>query len=189
MGPDQVSVLFENPKVGPLIQCYPITASTWTSGCYTANTTTWAIESEGVTGEPLTDSQIANVMQVVEEWEAHFGKRMARAPLLGRGANFVWEHHEIYNWDTDNAGPTSCPSGRYARFYEALAFRNAALDMPKEPQVTQPSIADIAAQLAAINKAVVRREALKWLASNPDSSVQDSAVAALQAAGLLDKSL
>jgi hypothetical protein len=48
---------------------------------------------------------------------------------------------------------------------------------------------DLKAQLDALNKALVRREELRLIAANPDSSVQDRAIVVLQAAGLVDKSL
>jgi hypothetical protein len=32
----------------------------------------------------------------------------------------VWQHNEVWNWATPNAGPTACPSGRYNRFFELL---------------------------------------------------------------------
>lgn len=169
----QASVMFENPKVGNLIQMYPVTGSTWTSGNFTANTTLWAVESEGVAGEELTDSQVANLMRLVGEWETRTSRRMVRD---GTPDQTFWEHREVWNWDAENAGPTSCPSGRYARFYLALALRNKALE-------------DDMAALDDMNRELVRRFAIIQLASDPDSSKVDAAIIALKAANLVAATL
>lgn len=108
------SCMFINPFVGGLIQMYPIWMSTWTSGNRKANTTLWAVESEGRAGQPLNDNQVRNMLYLAEEWERHTGKS------LWRGVNLL-EHNEVALWATPNAGPTACPSGRYAPFYEQWA--------------------------------------------------------------------
>lgn len=113
------SVMFINPKVGALIQMYPVTASTWTSGNSKANCSLWPVESEGVAGEPLNLNQVAQMLRLAGEFEAaHPGEIMTR----GNDANprTIFEHREVYAWATPNAGPTACPSGRYAPFYAAL---------------------------------------------------------------------
>jgi hypothetical protein len=118
------SCMFLNPRAGPLIQMYPVTASTWTSGSRSANTTLWAIESEGRAGEPLNANQVDNMMRLAGEWEAHTGKVASRANLLG--IRNIWEHNEVS--DT----PTACPSGRYAPFYAALAERDDGEELTPE---------------------------------------------------------
>lgn len=112
----QASWMFSNMADGTFIQHYPVTASTWTSGNAVANTTLWGVESEGVAGRPLTDAQVRNMVRLAREWEAYTGRRARREPE-GRT---VWEHREVWSWSSPNAGPTACPSGRYAPFYAAL---------------------------------------------------------------------
>lgn len=110
------STMFANPKTAALIQYYPVTASTWTSGNRKANTTLSAVESEGRAGEPLNGNQVENMLRLCREFEAHTALRAKRS-LPGRT---LWEHREVWDWEARNAGPTACPSGRYAPFYEAL---------------------------------------------------------------------
>lgn len=117
------SVMFINPKVGPLIQMYPVSSSTWTSGGREANTTMWAIESEGGApgneSEPLNDNQVANLIRLALEFEAHTGRKVVRSEGDGLHAGDTFrEHGEVaqqYGYDG-----TACPSRRYQRFYEAL---------------------------------------------------------------------
>jgi hypothetical protein len=112
----QASWMFSNMVDGTFIQHYPVTASTWTSGNAVANTTLWGVESEGTAGNPLTIPQILNMLRLAKEFEAYTGKKATRDPA----ARTVWQHNEVWNWATPNAGPTACPSGRYNRFFELL---------------------------------------------------------------------
>lgn len=125
----QASVMFVNPSEDshPLIEMYPITASTWTSGNRAANTKLWAVESEGFAGTPLTAKQRERMWIIVNNWEARTGKRATRGGPNGEGRT-IWQHNEVWNWSTPSAGPTACPSGRYDEFFEELAARNAKLD-------------------------------------------------------------
>jgi len=112
------STMFINPKEGRLIQMYPVTASTWTSGSRSANTSLWAIESEGKAGEPLNANQVKNMMTLTEVWERHVYPRIRKASRDGGlGAKNIWEHNEVSD------SPTACPSGRYEPYYEALRAR------------------------------------------------------------------
>lgn len=104
---------------GSLVQYYPVTASTWSSGNAAANTSLWAVEAEGVAGEPLTGGQVATLLRLVDEWEAHTGRRATR----DEPNRTIWEHREVWDWATPNAGPTACPSGRYEPFYRSLSGR------------------------------------------------------------------
>lgn len=124
----QASVMFVNPLAGPLIQMYPVTASTWTSGNSKANTSLWAVESEGQAGTPLNDNQVANMLRLAGEWEARTGKNLERNKTL-------WEHNEVWNWGFPNAGPTACPSHRYDPVYAALAARTHEEDDMADPRV------------------------------------------------------
>lgn len=112
------SVMFYNPLRGPLVQYYPVTASTWTSGNARANTTLWAVESEGLASRegPLEANQEANLRHLLAAWEAHTGRVATRTPA----ARTLWQHNEVWNWSNPNAGPTACPSGRYDRFFAKL---------------------------------------------------------------------
>lgn len=96
-----------------------MTASTWTSGNAKANCSLWAVESEGVAGEPLNDNQVKNMLTLRDEFEAYTGRKLTRGEANTAGRT-LWQHNEVWNWTTPNAGPTSCPSGRYQPFFEAL---------------------------------------------------------------------
>ncbi len=146
------SVMFVNPVEGPLIQMYPVTASTWTSGCRAANTSLWAVESEGFAGTPLNDGQVENMRRLAEEFTSRQGTRATRDPA----ARTVWEHNEVWNWSSPNAGPTACPSGRYAPFYTSLEVDMSVLDdvaavlvgnyylaIPWEDAAGEPSVLDL----------------------------------------------
>lgn len=122
----QASWCFTNARDGTLYQHYPIWASTWCSGNLKANTELIGVESEGLAGTPLNEAQVANMLQLMREWEALTG-RVAKRSQPGRT---VWEHNEVAQWATPNAGPTACPSHRYDPFFEALEVD----DMP-DPRV------------------------------------------------------
>ncbi len=111
----QASWMFSNMADGTFIQHYPVTASTWTSGNWIANTTLWGVESEGKAGTPLTQAQVANMLRLADEFEAYTGR-----PAIRSGQRTVWQHNEVWNWATPNAGPTACPSNRYDGFFIAL---------------------------------------------------------------------
>ncbi|GAB4338099.1 MAG: hypothetical protein Kow0010_26380 [Dehalococcoidia bacterium] len=104
---------------GGLVQYYPVTASTWSSGNAAANTSLWAVEAEGLASETLTGGQVATLLRLVDEWEAHTGRSATR----DEPCRTLWEHREVWDWATPNAGPTACPSGRYEPLYRALAGR------------------------------------------------------------------
>ena len=116
----QASVMFINPLAGTLIQMYPVTASTWTSGNAFANTHLWAVESEGKAGMPLNDNQVANMLRLCQEYEAHTGRTATRGQASPALPRTIWQHNEVWDWSTPNAGPTACPSGRYDAAFEAL---------------------------------------------------------------------
>jgi hypothetical protein len=81
------SVMFANPKAGPLIQYYPVTASTWTSGNRKANTTLRGVESEGRVGEPLSGNQVQNMLRLAREFGAHTGRPATRDPARRRSGS------------------------------------------------------------------------------------------------------
>lgn len=108
------SCMFLNPLVGTMIQMYPVSASTWTSGNRKANTTLWPVESEGKAGTPLNANQVGNMVRLAREWERLTGKELVRGVSL-------LQHNEVWDWSTPNAGPTACPSDRYAPFFTTWA--------------------------------------------------------------------
>lgn len=111
----QASTMFILYKDGHLIQQYPVTASTWTSGGREANTRSWAIEAEGGLasnpGEPLTPAAEATFVRLCREWEAHTG-RTARPGLT------LLQHKDVAA--EFGYAPTACASDRYAHAWSLL---------------------------------------------------------------------
>ena len=110
------SCMFVLRESGELIQMYPVTASTWTSGGREGNTSFWAIEAEGGLfpnyGEQLTLKAQKTFIRLVTEWEAYTG--LSAKP----GVNIL-QHSQIaqkYGY-----APTACASGRYAEVWERIA--------------------------------------------------------------------
>lgn len=85
------SVQFILYKDGHLIQLYPVTASTWTSGGKEANTRSWSVEAEGggpggsSLAMPLDSEEISSLMTrelaVLREDGATFSARTAGVPI------------------------------------------------------------------------------------------------------------
>lgn len=95
-----------NPKVGKMLQHYPIGKLCW----HARGGNDWSpgVENEGRAGEPLTESQVQNLAdfsawQVEEEW----------LPRLTRGgsAQTLWEHNEV-GAQASPSYVTACPSDR-----------------------------------------------------------------------------
>lgn len=103
------------PRAGGLRQHYPIFASCWASGNRQANTTLVGWELEGFAGEPATPEQVATLMLMRADWHTAGRRYLQRADT-----RTLWEHNEVATWVVPNAGPTACPSGRYAPFYVAI---------------------------------------------------------------------
>ena len=106
---------------GEMIQMYPVTASTWTSGGREANCSTWAVEAEGgylsAPGgydEPLRPAQVATMLRLCGEWEMKYGRQIKRS-LVDRT---LWEHQDLAKRFGTSA--TACPSKRYLPLYAAL---------------------------------------------------------------------
>ena len=99
------SVQFINCKDGTMLQCYSVHDSTWTSGGRIANCGFWSVETEGGPpsnpGEPLTTGQQRNMLRLIEEYKAIYG----RMPVLLEHGQIA----RIYGY-----APTACASGRYA---------------------------------------------------------------------------
>ena len=171
----EASCMFLNPNVGLPFQMYPITASTWTSGSRLANTTLWAVESEGKAGEPLSINQVANMMYLIDEWETHTGKKAVRVTADIK-TRTIWEHREV------STAHTFCPSGRYAPFYAALALRKEEVRKemtPDEKEFLKWAPARLSALEHALtgltgNDAIVALAALNALGAKPLAARIDS---------------
>lgn len=88
---------FSNPKSGTLLQHFETEAVTWHAG-YEANCRYIGIEHEGVVGQVLTESQIANDVALLR-WLA---QQEGWSSFVRKGT--LWEHREFM--------ATSCPSNR-----------------------------------------------------------------------------
>ncbi len=96
--PPRKSATFFNPKVSKLYQHYPVDAHTWANGTKAANKGYVSCENEGVAGEPLTDSQVDNLVGLTAWLKERFGwAELSRSTTMR-------EHNEFT--------PTACPSGR-----------------------------------------------------------------------------
>lgn len=114
------SVTFVLRKSGILIQMYPITASTWTSGSRAANTQYIAMELEGGGylpdgtpnfGEPMTAAQAGTFALLIRELAAHKG--IPFVPNVN-----ILQHKQLVAMY--GGAPTSCASDRYQRGYNIL---------------------------------------------------------------------
>ena len=124
------SCMFVLRKNGLLIQMYPVTASTWTSGGPDGNTRFWAVEAEGGLNphnEPLTKVAEDTFIRLVTEWENHTGRRAQP------GVNLL-QHKEIarkYGY-----AATACASDRYdgalVRIIAGERYRETGAEMTKE---------------------------------------------------------
>jgi len=116
MRPDRsASWMFSNLVNGKFIQHYPVTDSPWASGNLVANTKLWSVESEGIAGTPLNALQVANMIRLGAEFEAATGRAVSR-----REPRTIWQHNEVWDWSAPNAGPTACPSNRYAPYFKRI---------------------------------------------------------------------
>ena len=115
----QASWMFSLKKDGVMVQHYPIQASCWASGNMEANTRYWSVELEGFADQPINAAQQVTAKRLIAEWERWHGAAAKRRVSM-------WEHREVATLSTPNAGPTACPSERYAPLW-------AALDQEDEP--------------------------------------------------------
>lgn len=166
----QASWMFSISKEGSLYQHYPITASCWASGNGLANTHWWSVELEGNYTMPISEVQQATALRLIDEWAATRPEK-----VISRTGDLysqtMWEHREVDTLATPNAGETACPSERYQPLWAALAAREAQMAGPSNEE---------------LNRALVRREALRHIASDPDISVVDAAIDALKVKGLVN---
>jgi len=180
MNPDrQASWHFTNAIDGRVYQHYPVFASCWASGNKTANTRYWAVESEGKAGTPLNAAQVANMVGLCEEFENFTTLKAQRSE-----PRTIWEHNEVATKWSPNAGPTSCPSGRYDGFY-------AELDKEEDSGVTKAEVEAMIkasedktfAAIARLNDAMITRMGIQATSLNPELEIVEQAADALRKAG------
>ena len=121
----QTSFMFWIAEDGSLYQFSPVSASVWTSGNRTANTSYWPVELEGVAGEPINDAQMRTAIRLIADWESYKSMSADRTNML--------EHNEVATRWKPNAGPTACPSGRYDRLWAFLTGGEDAMT-PEEKE-------------------------------------------------------
>jgi hypothetical protein len=131
--PGEPSWGFSNPKKGRLIQHYPRGSHTWANGSQINNVRYDACESEGVAGEPLTASQVDNLVYLgrwykAEEHWAGFRRRIE-----------AWEHRELH--------PTECPSDRIP--WDIIIPRVEDVDMPDTELRNRAYITSVLREAAA----------------------------------------
>ena len=106
-GPREASWPLTNPKVGKMLQHYPLGKLCWHARG--GNDWSLGVENEGRAGQPLTESQVQNLADF-SAWLVEEGW----LPALARGESglkTLWEHNEV----GAQASPpyvTACPSGR-----------------------------------------------------------------------------
>ena len=181
LNPDRdASWMFFVAYDGTLIQYYPVTASTWTSGNKKANTSTWNTELEGFAGQAANELQTLCLLHLYDEWMLLKDKQLTRAGTV-LDTKTLWEHKEVWDWGTPNAGPTACPSNRY----DAVYPRIRDLDEVKAAYETPPETPQFEAELAELgNKVSTLGEEIEAL-----SASLQSVTATLDAAAILDQTL
>ena len=158
---------FSVTQDGRLVQHCPVQCSCWASGNSLANTALWATESEGRAGQPLSEAQVQTCLRLIRTWERYTGRKATREGGWGSGRT-MHEHREVATLVTPNAGPTACPSGRYAPLWAALEED------------------DMADKVSELNAAVMKRLDLINVASG-DYDKMKQAHALLAEAGLVPK--
>lgn len=124
---DAASCMFILYRDGHLVQMYPVTSSTWTSGSYAANVRYWAVEAEGGGapdyGEKLTRAAADTFIRLVTEWEQHTGN------VAHPGVNIL-QHKDLVR--LYGGGATACASDRYSEAWERIASGERYDDMTPE---------------------------------------------------------
>lgn len=110
----RVSWTFSNPKIGPIIQHYPLGFHTWANGNAIPNVAFASIEHEGGplnnVNEPLNENQIDNLVGLIKwlgQTQGWIGyKRPVNQDDLSAQ---LYEHKEMIRF---KSSPTACPSNR-----------------------------------------------------------------------------
>lgn len=130
-----------------LIQMYPLTASTWTSGGSAANERFLSMEMEGGGylnglpnfGEPMNDFQVATFRELIPAIEAWKARQTGRPFKLVQGVNLL-QHKEIaarYGY-----AATACASDRYDRGLEAVRKDREDGMSPDEKKIVEYATGD-----------------------------------------------
>jgi len=164
----QASWTFSNPKSGPMLQHYPVGFHTWASGSDVANVRFTSVEHEGVAGELLTSSQVANDVALLK-W---MGLDWKRPTTAGDLKATLYEHRECVRF---GSAATACPSGRIPW--------HGILSALQEDDMTDDEIAAAIGRIAragqlGLDKGIVGQEKLGELVAALKSDV-----AALKAGG------
>lgn len=134
---DQASVMFILYRDGHVIQMYPVTSSTWTSGSWAANTLYWAIEAEGGgypdTTEKLTLEAEDAFIRIVTDWEVHTGRKALP------GENILQHKELVVKY---GGGATACASDRYSNAWARVSAgeRYGGTDMTPEERAKLDAI-------------------------------------------------
>lgn len=135
--PGEPSFNFINPKRGRLIQCYPRGTHCWANGSLENNVRYDSCENEGVPGEPLTESQVDNLVHLSRWYKKEEGWEGFRRRIE------AWEHRELH--------PTACPSDRIPWDIIIPAVEEET-DMPDIELRNRLNIASIMEEAAAYAK-------------------------------------
>lgn len=110
---------------GVVEQHYALNAVCWHGGNEPINESFVGVEHEGVTGQPLTAPQLAASVALVR-WIAEQGGWAPQRHVT------LFEHNEVVQAYSPNAGPTSCPNGR-------IPWDAYTDSLPTAPQVANPA--------------------------------------------------
>jgi len=131
---------FSNPKQGPLLEHYDIGAVTWHAG-YEANCKYVGIEHEGVAGEPLTESQIANDVALLR-W-------------LAQQEGWVGFKRHVTLFEHSEFMATACPSNRIPWERIVAELEDVMTDAEKAELATRRMMDDLIGTILSGNLPLV----------------------------------
>ena len=152
---------------GRLYQHYSVLSKCWASGNSVANGQYWSFELEGTQGNPATPEQVETCLRIATEFEGFTGMKATRVGF----PRTMWEHNEVAEIASPNAGPTSCPSHRYDPFFAALDTEDEMCakcdEIIKATYGTAERMAELLANNAALEARVNHLETLPPPTSAP----------------------
>ncbi len=151
---------------GEFVQHYPVTACCWASGNENINRRGFAVEMEGMAGQPATTGQQLTAKKLRGELAAHAGRGYphinapgghytAPLPILSKPDGRFVVHSEVATWITPNAGPTACPSGRWDFMWSGVATQPQEENEMTEAEIRALVDAAIAHQFPKLLRAAV----------------------------------
>lgn len=168
------SCMFVLRESGELIQMYPVTASTWTSGGHEGNTRFWAIEAEGGLypnyGEQLTPEASDTFVRLVTEWEAYSG--IAASPNVN-----ILQHRQIAAMF--GYAPTACASGRYDEAWARISAGERFGDMANDDDLLAMFSGSEEADLSREERLKNARYRRDEIAAGSAQSVNDRSTSAI----------